>query len=164
MGRCALVVAMVLSGATVLLAQDTSNAPASLSPARRALWQILKKQLTGSGGAEYFQQSVKDCALPPLEGRLVSATPAERPSVLIVAISDGDQPEVTLRLKDKNGADSHLPGPVLRGSSILFEGIAVSFTREPFMLTFDVSTSPRFPPPGGWPAVQHPKSVTRDSK
>jgi hypothetical protein len=163
MVRCALLVAMLLSGATAFLGQDPSNTPASLSPARRALWQILKKQLTGSSGAEYFQQSVKDSALPPLEGRLVSATPAERPGVLIVAMSDGDEPEVTLRLKDKNGADTHLSGPVTRGSSILFEGIAVSFTREPFMLTFDVSTSPRLPPPGGWPAVQHPKPAA-DSK
>ena len=142
MGKCASVVAMLLSGATAFLAQDTTKAPANLSPARRALWQILKKQLTGSTGAEYFQQSVKNCALPTLEGRLVSATPAERPSVLIVAMSDGDEPEVTLRLKDKNGADGHLPGPVVRGSLILFDGVAISFTPEPFMLTFDVSTTP----------------------
>ena len=141
---------MLLSATTVLLAQEAGTA--SLTPVK-ALWQSLRKQLTSSTGAEYFDRGIKGCALPTLSGSLISATPAERPSVLIVAMSDSDEPEVTLRLKDKKGEYAHLPGPVVRGSSILFEGIAVAFTQEPFMLTFDVLTSPRLPPPGGWSAV-----------
>jgi hypothetical protein len=76
-------------------------------------------------------------------GTLLSAEPAEKPSVLVVAISDSTTPEVTLRMKDSEWKDAHLNGPLLRGSVVQFEGLAVSFSKEPFMVTFEVSMTER---------------------
>jgi hypothetical protein len=53
-------------------------------------------------------------------------------------MSDGITPEVTLHLKDNNLKDSHINGPLMRGSQIQFEGVPAAFTQNPFMLTFDV--------------------------
>jgi hypothetical protein len=39
---------------------------------------------------------------------------------------------------DNNRKDSHVNGPIMRGSQIQFEGIPVEFTQNPFMLTFHV--------------------------
>ena len=111
-------------------------------PARRdlALWSGIKRSLSAPDGEEYFQQNLKDFALPPIAGTLISSTPADRPNVLVLAISDTSTPELTLRLKDDSGKDAHLNAPILRGSEVRFEGAVVAFTKTPFMLT--VETSP----------------------
>jgi hypothetical protein len=49
-----------------------------------------------------------------LVGTLISATPADRPSVLVIGISDPTTPEVALRLKGDDRKDAHLNGPVMR--------------------------------------------------
>jgi len=139
MQKCAPAIAAIVLGltflpATGLLAQDN---PDSL------LWHALKKALASSDGVQYFKKNLSGTQLPPLAGRVVSATPADRPSVLVLAMHDGVQPEVTLRLKDEKGAEDHMPAQVTAGSLIRFEGVGVSFVQEPFMLTFDVSTSRR---------------------
>jgi hypothetical protein len=95
------------------------------------LWQLLKKALMASDGPEYFEMGLKGALLPPLAGKLVSATPTDHPSVLVIAM-DGDKPEVTLRL-------AHwYKRPIAVGSLITFEGVGMSFTQEPFMLTLEV--------------------------
>ena len=109
------------------------------------LWSALKRSLTGADGEEFFRQNVKDSALPILVGTLISATPAEGPSVLVIGLSGPTTPEITLRLKDETGKDAHLNGPIMRGSQIRFEGAAIAFTKDPFMLT--VETSPKFGKP-----------------
>ena len=78
-----------------------------------------------------------------LTGTLVSAEPVAQPAVLIVAIADGNTPEVTLQLKDSDWKDTHLNGPLMPGSVIQFEGVPISFTKEPFMLTCEVSMTKR---------------------
>lgn len=105
----------------------------------RALWVSMKKQLAGPNGQEYFTTSIQGADVPALIGTLLSATPNDRPSTLVLSMSDGITPEVTLHLKDDNNRkDSHVNGPIMRGSQIQFEGIPVAFTQNPFMLTFDV--------------------------
>jgi hypothetical protein len=107
------------------------------------LWSVLRGSLSSPNGEDFFRENMKDCALPMLVGTLISATPEEQPSVLMIAISDRSTPEITLRLKDEKGRDAHLNGPIMRGSEIRFEGVAVAFTKTPFMLTFEASTSLR---------------------
>jgi hypothetical protein len=106
----------------------------------RAMWDGIKNHLTGSGGQQYFQDILNEAELPTLEGTLISATPPDNPSVLVVGMSDPSLPEVTLRLRDEHGNEYHLNGPLMRGSQIRFEGVVKAFTQQPFMLTFDVST------------------------
>jgi hypothetical protein len=62
---------------------------------------------------------------------------------LVVAISDSTTPELTLKLKDSEWKDTHLNGPLMRGSVIQFEGVPTTFTKKPFMLTFDVNITKR---------------------
>jgi hypothetical protein len=73
----------------------------------------------------------------------VSAEPPAQPAVLVVAISDAQTQEVTLRLKDSDWNDTHLNGPLMPGSVIQFEGVPILFVKEPFMLTFGVSMTKR---------------------
>lgn len=113
-----------------------------------AFWKGLKEGLTADNGAQYFEGGVKGAALPPpevakkLKGKLVSMKPAVRPKELVLAIEEG-KPEVTLKF------ETALPGKAEPGTEIEFEGIADSFTKEPFMLTFLVDEKEKIT---GWPA------------
>lgn len=104
-----------------------------------ALWQNTKKALLGEGGAEFWEGTVKRSLMPggvggvqKFRGRLVSQKPARNPKELVLAIDDGNTPEVTLNL------DEPMRGSAEPGAEISFEGIATEFTKDPFMLTFEV--------------------------
>ena len=114
------------------------------------LWSTIKSGLTASDWQEYFDNSFRGALVPGraggvlyLTGTLLSAEPKEQPRLLVLAISDRSTPEVTLTFKDSKWNDSHIAGPLIPGSLIQFEGIPISFTKEPFMVTFAVSTTPR---------------------
>ena len=102
-------------------------------PRTRPLWLLLKKTLMGADGPEYFEMNMKGAELPPLAGKLVSPTPTDHPSILLLAM-DGDKPQVTLRFAHGYRR------PIAVGSLITFEGVGMSFTQEPFMLTLGVDT------------------------
>ena len=80
-----------------------------------ALWKSIKTELTGEGGAAYFENNMKDAALPggvngvtKFKGKLVSMTPAVRPKELVLAIENPSvgrcNVEARLRPCGKNGA------------------------------------------------------------
>jgi hypothetical protein len=147
-------VAILLLATNMSAQTDTEHGAQRVDPGTK-LWIELKKQLISAEGPKYFEGNIKDAELPPLVGKLLSAKPTGQPSVLTLAMFGSDRPEVTLRLKDKDGKDSHMPGPMMVGSAVIFEGIGASFTQEPFMLVFDVSTDPKVTPPSGRGAAQH---------
>jgi hypothetical protein len=143
-GVAMLALSLVLSVATS--AQTRKPPPAN----SREFWKIIKDALTAPDGQDYFENNLKGAMVPGgagglerLTGTLVSAEPAAQPAVLIVAISDARTPEVTLRLKDADWNDTHLNGPLMPGSVIEFEGVTISFVKEPFMLTFGISMTKR---------------------
>ena len=136
------VASLFLIPAQVGVAQSSNSRRVDVD-AIHALWISIKNQLTGSNGEEYFTRSLKNADVPLLIGTLISATPKEQPSILVLSLTDGITPEVTLHLTDKNGRESHLNGPLMPGSQIQFEGIPVSFAQNPFMLTFEVPTNPK---------------------
>jgi hypothetical protein len=116
----------------------------------RDLWSVIKRSLVAADGEDYFKENLKGSIVPGgagglnlFTGTLLSAEPAAQPSVLVLAISDSANPEVTLRFKDAEWKDTHLSGPLMHGCIIQFEGVPASFTKEPFMLTFDVSLAHR---------------------
>jgi len=126
---------------TVEIAEDKAKADEEKAKANPmlALWETIKAQLVGDNGQAYFDMSVKDAALPggangvmKFNGKLVSTTPENRPKELTLAIG-GDAPNVTLKL------DEPLPGKMDPGGDIAFSGIAKAFTKDPYMLTFEVS-------------------------
>jgi hypothetical protein len=96
----------------------------------RALWKDLKAALTAPSGDSYFETNMKDALVPRLKGKLVAASPAAKPKELILAI-ENPAGDVTLKL------DGALPGKMEPGGEIEFEGVAKSFTKDPFMVTFD---------------------------
>jgi tetratricopeptide (TPR) repeat protein len=107
-----------------------------------ALWKSIKKELQSDGGQAYFDNSMKGAALPGgvnnvarFKGKLVGMTPPNRPKELTLAMEDPSKPDVTLKF------ESALPGKMQTGGDIEFEGIAESFTKDPFMVTFTAEKS-----------------------
>ena len=96
----------------------------------RALWKDLRAALTTEGGETYFETKMKDALVPRLKGKLVSATPAVKPKELTLAI-ENPAGDVILKL------DGSLPGKMEPGGELEFEGIARSFSKDPFMVTFE---------------------------
>lgn len=126
--------------------REKENEAAELENAKKfpdkALWKDIKTALTGDEGQAYFESSMKGAALPggiekagvkvtKFKGKLVSAVPETNPKEIVLSIS-GDIGDVTLKL------DSPLRGKMEPGGEIEFEGVASSFTKEPFMVVFDV--------------------------
>jgi len=143
-----LIVAVVLAFLGLLCPVSSGSAQDGNADKTRPdlkLWSVVKRSLTGADGEEFFRQNMKDSALPVMVGTLISSTPAERPTVLVIGLSDPSSPEITLRLKDDSGKDAPLNGPITPGSQIRFEGVATAFTKDPFMLT--IETSPKFRKP-----------------
>lgn len=104
-----------------------------------ALWtKTLKEPLTAENGDGFFESNVKDAALPggvngvdKFKGKIVSMEPATKPKEIILAIQNpaGD---ATLKFEEA------LPGMMEAGEELEFSGVAKSFTKDPFMLTFEV--------------------------
>lgn len=120
---------------------EADEAAAKANP-MLALWKSVKSQLTSPDGQTYFDSSMKDALLPGgangvsnFTGKIVSMTPAVRPKELVLSIENGTTPDVTLKL------DSPLPGKMEAGGEISFSGVAESFTKDPFMVTFNVEKS-----------------------
>ena len=97
-----------------------------------ALWKGVKDALVAPNGEQYFEGTLKGSAVPKLKGKLVSMKPAVRPKELVLAIDTPNTPEVTLKF------ESPLMGKAEPGTEIEFEGVPSAFTKEPFMLAFDV--------------------------
>jgi hypothetical protein len=117
---------------------EAEEAAAKANP-MLALWKSIRMELTSDNGSPYFESNMKDAALPggangvsKFRGKLVSTNPAARPKEIVLAIENASVADVTLRL------DSALPGKMEPGEEIEFEGVAKSYTREPFMVTFEV--------------------------
>jgi tetratricopeptide (TPR) repeat protein len=112
-----------------------------------ALWIVVKQELKGPNGAQYWESSVKDAGLPKLKGKLVSQSPAVRPKELVLAISDDTTPEVTLKLS------APMAGKAPAGTELEFEGaVPKSYTTDPFMVTMEIEKDKIT----GWP--EQPKA------
>jgi hypothetical protein len=115
----------------------------------------IKKELAGENGAAFFEERVKGAALPgkiegteftTLKGRVVTNNAKEVVLIMDPSQSVGTEGEVTLKV------EGGLRGKAEPGTEIEFEGIASEFTREPFMLTFEVEKDKL----KGWPAAPPP--------
>ncbi len=118
-----------------------------------AFWVKLRDALKEPGGEEYFEHGMKDALVPPenerpLRGRLLRHSPAKNPRELVLALSDDQTAEVTVRLEEP------LPGVAQPGTVIQFRGVPKQFTREPFMLVFETEREQI----SGWPSPA-PKKV-----
>ena len=111
-----------------------------------ALWMGVKKELTTPTGEQYFESTLKGAGVPKLKGKLISHKPVRAPKELVLGIADPKVAEVTLKL------DAALPGRADAGTELEFEGIAVAYAKEPFMVTFEVEKEKL----SGWPTQGAP--------
>lgn len=103
------------------------------------LWQTaIKGPLVKDDGDMYFETNMKGLLLPggangvqKFTAKIVSMTPATKPKQIVLALEQPGVPDVTLEL---SGA---LPGKMEPGEELQFEGVAKSYTRQPFMLTLE---------------------------
>src|SRR5581483_1069150 len=104
------------------------------------LWQTaIKEPLLKDGGEAYFEMNVKGALLPggangvpKFKGKIVSMTPETKPKQIVLAVEQPNVPDATLELSEA------LPGKMEPGEELQFEGVAKSYTKQPFMLVFDV--------------------------
>jgi tetratricopeptide (TPR) repeat protein len=119
------------------------------------LWFSVKSSLTGDSGPTYFASSVKDTELPggangvkDFSGTILSVEPADKPTRVTVGIEDPTKADATLLFT------TPIPAAALTkikvGEKVEFTGVADSFTKEPYMLTFkdpDIPGVQLAPPP-----------------
>ena len=116
---------------------ETAAAMAAKFNPQLALWLAIKRGLEDADGVRYFENKLKDSAVPPMKGTLVEAKPACKSKELLVAIPLPDQQgnpvaEITLKL------DAPLTGKPEAGATIQWTGVPKAFTKDPFMLTIEV--------------------------
>ena len=94
-----------------------------------ALWKRIKAELVGDQGQTYFDANMKG-AKPPaksFKGTVVTSSPKE---MTLSMSPDNPNPEVTLKF------ESPVP-KVEPGTALEFTGVAESYTKDPFMVTFN---------------------------
>jgi hypothetical protein len=148
----------------VLVGVGTERSVTAQSPPndpQLAMWLDLKRQLQSPNGKQYFELVLRDALVPgatdsvhALRGTVVSNKPAKRPSELVLAMSDGQTPEVTVTLRDSRQHLTPMLKPIPPGTEIEFWGIPVLFTQNPFMLTFEVKAE-------NGPAGANPRMLTK---
>ena len=121
-----------------------------------ALWIQVKKELVGANGDAYFKESVLGTGLPKLKGKIISHTPALRPTKVIVGLENDKAGEMTLVFAPG------LPGKADPGTEIEFEGgVPKAFTKDPFNLTVAVEGASVTGWPVAVPAVAKPAIPVR---
>ena len=106
-----------------------------------AFWRDLVKEPLLKDGDMYFE-AMKGALLPGDPGKakgvemfkakLISMEPANKPKTLVLGLEKPDVADVTLKF------DEPLPGNMEPGAELQFSGAPVSWTKEPFMVTFEV--------------------------
>jgi hypothetical protein len=144
-------IGLILSAfsATPFVVAQQPNRNDQVSEVQLIFWRSVKNELIGPRGPKYWLDGIKDAFIPgganglhTLRGTVLASKPTERPTELVLALSDDHNPEVTLRLVDDQRNPAGWKRPVPPGTKVEFSGTAMAFTQEPFMLTFDVDLGP----------------------
>ncbi len=106
-------------------------------------WRQIKNGLAES--PDYWS-NLKDSELPMLMGTVVSMSPADKPTEVMIAISTSSDAEVKLNFS------TPFPNAVPLGTALAFQGVAKDFSKTPFILTIQVSKRKLH----GWPAPARP--------
>ena len=137
------------TGFAIGSAQAKANADAEKTNARMAsdpafkLWYAIESQLKTDQGPAFFSSNVKDTEIPGgaegvknFTGTVISADPSK----VTLGVEDPAVPDTTILfstpLKDTEAAKIKV------GDKLDFSGIAESFTKDPYMLTFKDPTIP----------------------
>jgi tetratricopeptide (TPR) repeat protein len=116
------------------------------------LWKNLKMALTAADGENYFNM-MKGTEVPTLKGRVIKLEPAVKPKTILLAMEDKTNNTTTADATLK--FEMPLPGKVDEGTELTFEGVADSYTANPFMLVFSVDKDKL----QGWTGKNEPAPV-----
>lgn len=115
--------------------------PETTAEAQSGLWLQMKKYLTASGGTGYFRLQLLNSDIPGgvrglrwLKGTVVSSEAVGTTRTILLAMSDRETPEVTLKLDQVPPANIR----IRKGTVVEFDGAGAAFTPSPFMLTLVV--------------------------
>ena len=100
-----------------------------------ALWNLIREKLVGPDSADFWEHNLQYAVVPGGAGNaraLRGTVMSSHPTLLVLAISDDRTPEVTLKVS------TPLRATFPRGTVVLFQGVATDFSKDPFMLTFEV--------------------------
>jgi len=124
----------IVSAAEIAKAKEAAEAAEAAKNPQLAIWKSIKEALAGADGANYFKSSMEGSLLPEFTGKVVSIQPAIKPNTVLLAIADstGKVADATLKF------EKPLPGKVEPGTVLAFQGVPVSYTVNPFMVTFNV--------------------------
>ena len=132
----------IKSGADIAREKAEEQAKADAANPIFAFWRDLVKEPLLKDGDTYFD-AMKGALLPGEPGKakgfekfkakLISMTPANKPKELVLALEKPDVADVTLKFEEP------LPGNMEPGAELQFEGVPVAWTKEPFMVTFEVT-------------------------
>jgi hypothetical protein len=110
------------------------------------LWYSIKQSLQDKGD-DFFNSTVKDAEIPGgangvknFTGTVISVDPPDHPTKVVVGVEDPTKPDATLEFSQP------LPTEALDkikvGQKIDFSGVADSYVKDPYMLTFKDPTIP----------------------
>ena len=112
-------------------------------------WVMLKQGLTGAEAENFFNSGVKESnAGGTYKGKLISQSPETKPKELVLSVSDGLTPDLTIKLEEP------LPGRAEPGTELEIEGIVMAYQKEPFMLTMEADVDKI----QGWPVKAAPSA------
>jgi len=129
-----------VSPAHFVWGQKQIRSDAKLAEESAAVWSSIKSALQATDGDVFFESNLKNSLFPGgrngirvFSGTVVSSRPVEQPNELVLAISEDNHPEATVKLKEGN-----FKGPITPGSKVAFRAIVTGYRRDPFMLTLEV--------------------------
>ncbi len=111
------------------------------------LWYTIETNLKGDQGDQFFASNVKDAEIPggaegvkDFTGTVISVDPPDKPTKVVLGVEDPQTPDTTLLFSQP------LPASALDkikvGQKLDFSGVADSYTKDPYMLTFKDPTIP----------------------
>jgi hypothetical protein len=125
---------------------DALNQRMASDPAFK-LWYTIESSLTGDNGDQFFNSNVKDAEIPggaegvkDFTGTVISIDPPDRPTKVTLGVQDPQTADATLLFSQP------LPASALDkikvGQPLQFSGVADSYQKTPYMLTFKDPTVP----------------------
>ena len=105
------------------------------------LWYTIQTNLTGDNGDQFFASNVKDAEIPggaegvkDFTGNVISIEPADKPTKITLGVTDPNTADATLLFS--NPLPASALDKIKVGQPLQFSGVADSYQKAPFMLTF----------------------------
>ncbi len=154
----------IASTSQIAVQKAQAQAAADAANPMLAYWRDAVREPLIMMGDSYFE-AMKGATLPgeggkakgfdKFKAKLISMDPPNKPKTLVLALEKPDVPDVTLKFADP------LPGNMEPGAELEFEGSPSAYTKEPFMVTFDVDMELK--QLVGWTGT-NPKGTPRGAK